>query len=189
MPLEGEYEPSSAPWVREQVEEYERSGGQRANTLLDTGWPIIIVTTRGNRSGKLRKFGLMRVEHDGEYALVASKGGAPENPLWYHNLKAVSYTHLDVYKRQGEAIRLTRWRWPCGLALWVGAGRACEGLSVGWVRAWLPMGHTCQVAEAQTQSLAYRRAKLHANPPFPCRLLQLITSSARALGSSFRFPA
>ena len=88
MPLEGEYEPSSAPWVREQVEEYERSGGQRANTLLDTGWPIIIVTTRGNRSGKLRKFGLMRVEHDGEYALVASKGGAPENPLWYHNLKA-----------------------------------------------------------------------------------------------------
>lgn len=88
MPLEGEYEPSPSQWVRDQVAEYERSGGQRANTLLDTGWPIIIVTTRGNRSGKLRKFGLMRVEHDGEYALVASKGGAPEHPVWFHNLVA-----------------------------------------------------------------------------------------------------
>jgi deazaflavin-dependent oxidoreductase (nitroreductase family) len=88
MPLEGDYEPSPSQWVRDQVEEYERSGGQWANTLRDTGLPIIIVTTRGSRSGKLRKFGLMRVEHDGEYALVASKGGAPEHPLWYHNLKA-----------------------------------------------------------------------------------------------------
>jgi deazaflavin-dependent oxidoreductase (nitroreductase family) len=88
MPLEGEYEPSPAQWVRDQVEEYERSGGQRANTLRGTGLPIVIVTTRGSRSGKLRKFGLMRVEHGGEYALVASKGGAPEHPLWYHNLKA-----------------------------------------------------------------------------------------------------
>jgi deazaflavin-dependent oxidoreductase (nitroreductase family) len=88
MPLEGEYEPSPAKWVRDQVEEYERSGGQRANTLRDTGMPIVIVTTRGQRSGKLRKFGLMRVEHDGEYALVASKGGAPQNPVWYQNLKA-----------------------------------------------------------------------------------------------------
>jgi len=88
MPLEGEYEPSPAKWVRDQVEEYERSGGQRANTLRDTGMPIVIVTTRGQRSGKLRKFGLMRVEHKGEYALVASKGGAPQNPVWYQNLKA-----------------------------------------------------------------------------------------------------
>jgi deazaflavin-dependent oxidoreductase (nitroreductase family) len=88
MPLQGEYEPSPSQWVRDQVAEYESSGGQRANTLLDTGWPIIIVTTRGNRTGKLHKFGLMRVEHDGEYALVASKGGAPEHPLWYYNLKA-----------------------------------------------------------------------------------------------------
>jgi deazaflavin-dependent oxidoreductase (nitroreductase family) len=88
MPLEGEYEPSPSKWVRDQVKEYEESGGQRANTLLDTGLPIVIVTTRGQRSGKLRKFGLMRVEHAGEYALVASKGGAPDHPLWYHNLKA-----------------------------------------------------------------------------------------------------
>jgi F420H(2)-dependent quinone reductase len=85
-PLEGEYEPSPWDWVREQVAEYEASGGTRANTLRDTGLPIIIVTTRGNKSGKLRKTALMRVEHDGEYALVASVGGAPKHPVWYHNL-------------------------------------------------------------------------------------------------------
>jgi deazaflavin-dependent oxidoreductase (nitroreductase family) len=88
MPLEGEYEPSPHAWVREQVEEYERSGGQRANTLRDTGLPVIVVTTRGKKSGKVRKFALMRVEHDGDYALVASQGGAPTHPVWYHNLKA-----------------------------------------------------------------------------------------------------
>jgi deazaflavin-dependent oxidoreductase (nitroreductase family) len=88
MPLEGEYEPSPAQWVRDQVETYEKSGGQQGNTLLDTGMPVVIVTTRGNKSGKLRKTPLMRVEHDGEYALVASKGGAPRHPVWYYNLKA-----------------------------------------------------------------------------------------------------
>jgi len=87
MPLEGSYEPSTTQWVREQVEAYESSGGQRANTLRDTGLPVIIVTTRGNRSGTIRKTPLMRVEHDGEYALVASQGGAPKHPLWYYNLK------------------------------------------------------------------------------------------------------
>lgn len=86
MPLDGEYEPSAQAWVREQVEAYERSGGQEANTLRDSGLPIIIVTMRGRRSGKIRKIALMRVEHGGEYALVASKGGAPEHPEWYHNL-------------------------------------------------------------------------------------------------------
>ena len=74
--------------MRDQVEEYEASGGQRANTLPGTGMPVVIVTTRGNRSGKIRKTPLMRVEHAGEYALVASKGGAPEHPVWYYNLKA-----------------------------------------------------------------------------------------------------
>jgi deazaflavin-dependent oxidoreductase (nitroreductase family) len=83
-----DYEPSPWDWVRNQVDEYEASGGQRANTLLDTGMPIVIVTTRGNKSGKLRKTPLMRVEHDGEYALVASMGGAPTHPVWYYNLKA-----------------------------------------------------------------------------------------------------
>ncbi len=88
MPIDGEYAPSPAEWVRDQVAEYESSGGQRGNTLRDTGLPVLIVTTRGNKSGKVRKFPLMRVEHDGVYALVASKGGAPENPNWYYNFKA-----------------------------------------------------------------------------------------------------
>jgi deazaflavin-dependent oxidoreductase (nitroreductase family) len=88
MPIEGEYEPSSWDWVREQVAAYEASGGERANTLLDTGLPIIVVTTLGNKSGKVRKHALMRVEHDGMYALVASQGGMPTNPGWYYNLKA-----------------------------------------------------------------------------------------------------
>ena len=88
MSLDGVYEPSPAQWVRDQVEEYESSGGQRGNTLRDTGLPVVIVTTKGNKSGKIRKTPLMRVEHDGEYLLVASKGGAPANPVWYYNLKA-----------------------------------------------------------------------------------------------------
>lgn len=88
MPLAGEYEPSTAKWVRDQVEEYESSGGTRGSTLRDTGLPIVIVTTRGNKTGRLRKTPLMRVEHDGRYALVASQGGAPTHPVWYHNLVA-----------------------------------------------------------------------------------------------------
>jgi len=88
MALEGDYEPSPAEWVRNQVAEYESSGGTKANTLLDTGLPIIILTTRGNKSGKVRKTALMRVERGGEYALVASLGGAPTHPVWYYNLLA-----------------------------------------------------------------------------------------------------
>ena len=88
MPVEGEYESSPAQWVRDQVAEYEASGGTRANTLRDTGWPVIILTMRGQRSGKVRKIPVMRVEHGGQYAIVASKGGTPENPEWYQNLVA-----------------------------------------------------------------------------------------------------
>lgn len=88
MPLEGEYEPSPVKWVRDQVEKYERTGGLEANTLRDTGLPVVVFTVRGRRSGKLRKVPLMRVEHDGRYAMVASQGGAPTHPVWYHNLKA-----------------------------------------------------------------------------------------------------
>lgn len=88
MPIEGEYEPSALEWVRDQVAEYEASGGERANTLRDTGIPVIIVTSLGASTGKIRKFALMRVEHDGEYALIASMGGAPQHPAWYHNLVA-----------------------------------------------------------------------------------------------------
>ena len=87
MTLQGEYEPSAFEWVRDQVAEYEASKGQRANTLRDTGLPVILIATRGNKTGKIRKLALMRVEHGGEYALVASLGGAPKNPVWYHNLK------------------------------------------------------------------------------------------------------
>jgi F420H(2)-dependent quinone reductase len=86
MSLTGEYEPSPAKWVRDQVHEYEESGGTSGTTMREM--PVIIVTTRGAKSGMLRKVPLMRVEHDGEYAAVASKGGAAKNPVWYFNLVA-----------------------------------------------------------------------------------------------------
>ncbi len=88
MAFDGEYEASKWDWVAEQVERYEASNGAEANTLRDTGIPIIIITTVGHKSGKVRKVPLMRVEHEGEYAIIASKGGAPEHPGWYYNLMA-----------------------------------------------------------------------------------------------------
>jgi F420H(2)-dependent quinone reductase len=88
MPLDGEYAPSPSRWVRDQVELFENSGGTEGTTLLETGLPVIIVTNLGARTGKVRKTPLMRVEHDGRYAAVASMGGAPKNPVWYYNLKA-----------------------------------------------------------------------------------------------------
>jgi deazaflavin-dependent oxidoreductase (nitroreductase family) len=86
-PIEGEYEPSPVAWVRDQVEKYERTGGKEGNTLLDTGMPVVIVTTRGGKSGKVRKMALMRVEDGGKYALVASVGGSAQHPKWYWNIK------------------------------------------------------------------------------------------------------
>ena len=86
MPLEGEYEPSTQGWVRDQVELIESSGGTKGTDLR--GMPVIVVTNRGAKSGKLRKTPLMRVEHDGKYAAVASQGGAPVHPNWYYNLLA-----------------------------------------------------------------------------------------------------
>lgn len=88
MPVEGEYEPSSAAWVRDQVELYESSSGSQGTTLRDTGLLVVIVTNLGASSGKVRKTPVMRVEHDGRYAMVASKGGAPAHPLWYYNVRA-----------------------------------------------------------------------------------------------------
>jgi F420H(2)-dependent quinone reductase len=86
MTLEGEYEPSPEQWVRDQVTEYEASNGERANTLPDhPEWPVVVITSKGARSGKLRKNPVMRVEKDGVYAAVASKGGDPQHPTWYHN--------------------------------------------------------------------------------------------------------
>ncbi|MBP2406994.1 nitroreductase family deazaflavin-dependent oxidoreductase [Streptomyces syringium] len=86
MPLEGEYEPSPEQWVRDQVELYESSGGTQGTTLR--GMPVVVLTTRGAKSGKLRKSPLMRVEYGGAYAVVASQGGAPKHPVWYHNVVA-----------------------------------------------------------------------------------------------------
>jgi deazaflavin-dependent oxidoreductase (nitroreductase family) len=93
MPLDGEYEPSTAQWVRDQVSEYEGSGGQAGTSLR--GMPVIVLTTKGVKSGKLRKVPLMRVENDGRYAVVASLGGAPKNPVWYYNVQAEPLVELQ----------------------------------------------------------------------------------------------
>jgi deazaflavin-dependent oxidoreductase (nitroreductase family) len=85
MPIQGEYAPSTSGWAREQAEAFEASNGTKANELR--GMPIVVVTSIGAKSGKVRKTPLMRVEHEGEYAAVASLGGAPKNPVWYYNLK------------------------------------------------------------------------------------------------------
>lgn len=116
MPLEGDYEASPWDWVREQVEAYERSGGREANTLRDTGLPIVVVTTVGNKSGKIRKTALMRVEHNGEYALIGSMGGAPTHPVWVHNVRADPHVMIqdgpephDYMVREVEGDERTAW--------------------------------------------------------------------------------
>lgn len=93
MPLEGEYAPSTSDWARQQAELFESSGGREGNTLR--GIPIVLLTSVGAKSGKLRKTPLMRVEYEGEYAVVASRGGAPQHPVWYHNLKANPHVELQ----------------------------------------------------------------------------------------------
>ncbi|MEU7216268.1 nitroreductase family deazaflavin-dependent oxidoreductase [Nocardia iowensis] len=99
MPLTGEYEPSASAMAREQVETIENSGGTKGTTMQ--GKPVILLTTKGAKSGKLRKTPLMRVEHDGEYAVVASLGGAPKNPVWYYNVKADPHVEL----RDGTVVK------------------------------------------------------------------------------------
>jgi len=98
MPLSGEYAPSTSGWARRQAERYEATDGREANTLQ--GKPVIVLTSVGSSSGKLRKTALMRVEHDGRYAVVASKGGAAEHPAWYRNL--VTHPHVEL---QDGAVR------------------------------------------------------------------------------------
>ncbi|MEU9575482.1 nitroreductase family deazaflavin-dependent oxidoreductase [Streptomyces massasporeus] len=95
MPLEGEYEPSPTQWVRKQVELYESSGGTEGTTLQGSKMPVVILTSRGARSGKLRKTPVMRVEHEGRYAAVASLGGSPKHPVWYFNLLADPHVELQ----------------------------------------------------------------------------------------------
>lgn len=104
-----EYIPSTTDWVREQVELYENSGGHQGTTLRDTGLPVIIVTNRGNQTGATRKTPLMRVKDGDNYILVASKGGAPQHPVWVHNLRADHTVEIrdetQVYKMQVREIK------------------------------------------------------------------------------------
>jgi len=122
MPLHGEYQPSPQKWVRDQVEEYESSGGTRGTTLR--GRPVVILTTLGARSGKLRKTPLMRVEHDGAYAVVASLGGAPKHPVWYFNIQANPLVELqdgpevqEMKAREVTGEEKARW-WERAVATW-----------------------------------------------------------------------
>lgn len=93
MPLQGEYAPSTSDWARKQAEAYEASNGQEAGDLR--GMPVIVLTTLGAKTGMLRKTALMRVEHEGVYAIVASLGGAPKHPVWYHNVVAHPLVELQ----------------------------------------------------------------------------------------------
>jgi len=105
MPLTGEYAPSPSKWVRDQVDLYESSGGTEGTTMREM--PVVVVTSLGARSGKIRKTPLMRVEHDGRYALVASQGGAPDNPTWYYNL--VNHPQVEIQDgpvRQDMTVRI-----------------------------------------------------------------------------------
>jgi deazaflavin-dependent oxidoreductase (nitroreductase family) len=100
MPLSGDYEPSTSDWARENAETYMASGGTDGTELK--GRPVILLTTIGAKSGKIRKTPLMRVEHNGEYAVVASLGGAPKNPVWYYNIKAHPRVELQDGTSNGE---------------------------------------------------------------------------------------
>lgn len=122
MPLTGEYEPSTSPWAREQAEVYERTDGAEGNDMQ--GRPVIILTSVGAKSGKLRKTALMRVEHDGEYAVIASKGGASDNPAWYFNLIAEPHVELqdladkrDYVARVVQGDERAEW-WARAVATW-----------------------------------------------------------------------
>src|SRR6266436_7583326 len=104
MPLNGDCAPSPQRWVRDQVERFERSGGTQGTTLLDTGLPVIVVTNLGAKTGKVRKTPLMRVEHDGRYAAVASYGGSPKHPVWYYNFVANPRVELQDGAKRIEMI-------------------------------------------------------------------------------------
>ena len=100
MPLKGEYEPSTSDWARRQAELIEGSGGTEGTAMR--GMPVVLLTSVGSKTGKLRKTPLMRVEHDGEYAVVASLGGAPQHPVWYHNVVATPHVELQDGPARGD---------------------------------------------------------------------------------------
>ena len=114
MPLSGEYEPSTSEWARTQAERYEATNGEEAGDLR--GMPVIVLTSLGAKSGKLRKTALMRVEHDGKYAVIASLGGAEKHPVWYFNLQQHPLVELqdkavkrDYAVRELEGAERTEW--------------------------------------------------------------------------------
>ncbi|RVW00375.1 nitroreductase family deazaflavin-dependent oxidoreductase [Rhodococcus spongiicola] len=122
MPIIGEYEPSPSSWSANQVDLYERSGGTEGTTL--EGQPVVILTTKGAKSGKVRKTPLMRVEHDGQYAVVASLGGAPKHPVWYHNVVANPLVELqdgpakqDMTAREVTGDEKAEW-WARAVEVW-----------------------------------------------------------------------
>jgi deazaflavin-dependent oxidoreductase (nitroreductase family) len=122
MPLTGEYEPSAAEWARTQAEKYEASDGAEANELR--GRPIVVMTSVGAKSGKLRKTPIMRVEHDGSYAVFASKGGDEKNPTWFYNVEANPHVELqdgavrrDYLAHVAEGAERDAW-WHRGVATW-----------------------------------------------------------------------
>jgi deazaflavin-dependent oxidoreductase (nitroreductase family) len=100
MPLTGEYQPSTSDWARENAETYMATGGTEGTELK--GRPVILLTSVGAKTGKIRKTPLMRVEHDGEYAVVASLGGAPKNPVWYYNITAHPRVELQDGTTSGD---------------------------------------------------------------------------------------
>lgn len=122
MPLSGEYEPGRSAWARKQAELYESTNGTKGADLR--GRPIIVLTSVGARTGKLRKTALMRVEHEGLYAVVASQGGSPKHPVWYHNLKAEPHVELqdgatkrDYLAREVTGAEKAVW-WQRAVATW-----------------------------------------------------------------------
>ncbi|HEY7401410.1 MAG TPA: nitroreductase family deazaflavin-dependent oxidoreductase [Actinomycetota bacterium] len=114
MPLTGEYEPSPSEWARRQAERYEASNGEKSGELK--GRPVIVLTSMGAKTGKIRKTPLMRVEHGGTYAVVASLGGAPQHPVWYHNLKA--NPHVELQDRATKRDYIAREVFGDEKALW-----------------------------------------------------------------------
>jgi deazaflavin-dependent oxidoreductase (nitroreductase family) len=122
MPLHGEYEPSTWEWVRDQVEKYESSGGTKGTKLR--GVPVVVITSLGASSGKLRKTPVMRVEHEGVYAAVASKAGSPRHPAWYRNFLNHPLVELqdkgakgDYTAREVSGEERATW-WQRAVAIW-----------------------------------------------------------------------
>ncbi len=156
MPLEGEYAPSTSGWARKQAEAYEASDGATSNTLR--GRPIIVLTSVGAKSGKLRKTPLMRVEHDGRYAVVASLGGSAKHPVWYWNLKKHPHVELqdgaekhDYEAREATGDEKAEW-WQRAIEVWPDYARYQERTDREIPVFVLTRASSCSAAAAVTAS-------------------------------------